>query len=162
MGKFEILKTKQITRALLDVVDPHSEDKMLSFKALKNEGQYKSIMVCEVGDAYLVVDGSKYFDTLKKSGIKKILVYNCGKLSREEYLYRRLILNINQERLSYLNIAKHIKELVDSKIKITNISNRTSLKLQEVERFSTLLDFNWDEFNKVQFKQQTNPFENER
>lgn len=162
MGRFEILKTKQITEALLNLVEPHSENKKLSFSSFEKNEQYKSIMICEVGQNYLIVDGNKYFKSLKKSGVKKVLVYNCGKISREEYLLRRLTLNINQERLSYLNIAKNIKELVDLETKLSTISNRVGIDLQSVERYATLLDFDWDEFNRKQFNEQFNPFEDER
>lgn len=162
MGRFEILKTKQITESLFPIVEPHGENVLMSFNLLEQKEQYKSIMICTVGEKFLIVDGNKYFQFLKKSGVKKVLVYNCGKISRQEYLLKRIALNINQERLEYLNISKHIKELSESGVKLTTISNRTGLSLQSVERYSNLLNFDWDEFNKKQFNEQTNPFEYEK
>lgn len=162
MGRFEILKTKKIRAAIKDVVTKPSKNLMTSFNTLDELGQYKSITVCQVGKHYLVVDGNKYFKSLKEQGLSKILCFNLGPISRERYLLYRLLFNVNQQRLDYIGIAEMITELADVKVKESTISNLTGIPIDEVKRYSTLLKFDWDEFNRIQFNNQINPFEDER
>ena len=164
MGRFEILKTKYISKAVTNFVEAPDKNKMLSFDSIKE--QHKSITVCslesELDNAFIVVDGNKHFMSLKKQGLKKILVYNLGRITKQEYLLKRLLLNVNQERLAYLGIAEAITSLSNQGVRATTISNLTGIPLEDVERYEKLLDFDWDEFNKKQFNQQINPFEDER
>ena len=97
MGRFEILKTKKIIQADKNVVEPVSKSTKPSIDRFnKLIGQYKSILVCEDEGGYLIVDGNKYFKSLKESGIKKILCFNLGNLKKGEYELFRLLLNIHQ------------------------------------------------------------------
>lgn len=163
MGRFEILKSKKIITADKNVVEELDKNIMTSVSRInKSIEQYKSIVVCEDEDGYLVVDGNKYFKSLKKNGLKKILCYNLGNLKDGEYELYRVLLNVHQARLDYLEIAELITALANKEIKLTTIANKTGLDLQSVERYSTLLNFDWDEFNRKQINEQINPFENER
>ena len=163
MGRFEILKTKKIVKSSVNVVTELDKNVMLTIDGLnKTLGQYKSIIVCEIkGVGYEIVDGNKYFDSLKRNGVKKILCYNLGKIDSNEKLLYRIALNTHQSRLDYIGISEIISHLSKSEHKNT-ISNKTGLDVESVERYSTLLDFNWDEFNKKQFDTQFNPFQDER
>jgi len=163
MGRFEILKTKKIISSNVNMVTELDKSVMVSIDTItKKLGQYKSIIVCESGDGYLIVDGNKYFKSLKRNGEKKILCYNLGKLNEGEYEFYRIALNVHQSRLDYLGIAEVISWLGKKEHKLSTISNKTGLDLQSVERYATLLDFDWDEFNRKQFNSQFNPFEDER
>lgn len=163
MGRFEVLKSKTIMPASVDITTLPEKEVMASIDAVtKKLSQYKTITVCEIGNGYLVVDGSKYFKSLKKSGLKKILCYNLGKLQDGEYEIYRLLLNIHQTRLNYLGIAEIVAWLKTNEHKITTISNKTGLDLQTVERYSTLLEFDWNEFNRKQFDSQFSPFDLDR
>lgn len=164
MGRFEILKTKKITKSSIELVKAPEKSVMSSIDTItKKLGQYRSIIVCENEvDGYLIVDGNKYFESLKKAGEKKILCFNLGKLKHGEYEFYRVALNVHQSRLNYLGIAEIIKWLKDNDVKPSTISNHTGIDLQSVERYATLLEFDWDEFNRKQFNEQFNPFEDER
>lgn len=163
MGRFEILKTKKINTTKVSLVEPLDENVMLSLNLInKKLGQYKVIVVCETKNGYLIVDGNKYFNSLKKIGVKKVLCHNLGKISENEYDIYRIALNIHQSRLDYLGIAEVVSNLKVKEMKETSIANNTGLDLLSVERYSTLLSFDWDDFNKKQIKEQINPFEDER
>jgi hypothetical protein len=163
MGRFEILKTKNIITSSIEVVTELDKNVMISINAItKKLGQYKAITVCEVNGCYKIVDGNKYFKSLKRNGEKKILCYNLGKLEHGEYEFYRVALNVHQSRLDYLGIAEVISYLNKNEYTSNTIANRTGLDLENVERYATLLDFDWNEFNKKQFNSQINPFENER
>ena len=163
MGRFEILKQKKIKSSKANIVEPLDKNVMTSISQLnKKIGQYKAIIVCEEKDEYLIVDGNKYFKSLSDNGAKKILCYNLGKLEEGEYEFLRLALNIHQSRLDYLGIAQIISYLSKQEHKSTTISNNTGIDVQSVERYSTLLDFDWDEFNRKQLNEQFNPFDDER
>jgi len=163
MGKFEILKTKKIVLPSVNVVTQLDKNVMTTIDGLnKKLGQYKSIIVCEIeGVGYEVVDGSKYFQLLKRNGEKKVLCYNLGKIKNSDKLLYRIALNTHQSRLDYLGIAEIISHLSKSEHKNT-IANKTGLDLESVEKYSTLLDFDWNDFNRKQFNSQFNPFEDER
>ena len=163
MGRFEILKTKNIITSSVEVVTELDKNVMVSINAItKKLGQYKAITVCEVNGGYEIVDGNKYFKSLKSNGEKKILCYNLGRLKNGEYEFYRVALNIHQSRLNYLGIAEVISWLSKNEHTLNTISNKTGIDLQSVERYATLLDFDWDEFNRKQFNEQYNPFEDER
>lgn len=163
MGRFEILKTKQIISSDNHIVEKPDKNVLLSIdKVNKSLGQHRSITVCNHDGKYLVVDGNKHFQSLKRIGEKKVLCFNLGDLNDGEYEMYRLVFNIHQARLKYLDIAELITKLKQKDIKLTTISNKTGIDLQSVERYSTLLDFDWDEFNRKQFNEQINPFDDER
>ena len=163
MGRFEVLKANKISTSTIDVVTELDKSAVVAIDAINKQlGQYKSIIVCESEKGYEIVDGNKYFKSLKRNGVKKILCYNLGKINIGELEFYRIALNIHQSRLDYIGVAELVSKLAKQEHKTTTISNKTGIELQNVERYSTLLDFDWNEFNKVQLKQQTNPFENER
>lgn len=163
MGKFEIIRTRRIKHALFNVNEEISSANVIaSFQTLKELNQHKSITVCELGPIYVIVDGNRHFKELEEKGIKKVLCYNLGSLSTDEYIIKRLLLNLHQSRLSYIEIAEQVKKLTELQVKETTISNLTGLTLQTVERYGRLLDFNWDEFLKSKENLQINPFEDER
>jgi hypothetical protein len=163
MGRFEILKTDKIIKPNFHTVEPIDKNVAVTMNRINNHfGQYKSITVCEHDGQYLIVDGGKYFKTLKALRLKKILCYNLGELKPGEYELYRIALNVHQSRLDYLGIAQAVARLKELEIKPTTISNKTGLDQQTVERYMTLLHFDWDEFNRMQFNPQFNPFEDER
>jgi len=163
MERFGILKTKKLISSDKHIVEKLDKNVILSIdKITKKIGQYRLVIVCEDEDGYLVVDGNKHLQSLKRNGIKEVFCCNLGKLEDGEYEMYRLAFNIHQTRLKYLDIAEVITQLKQKDIKLTTISNRTGIDLQSIERYSTLLDFDWDEFNKKQFNEQINPFEDER
>lgn len=159
MAGFEILKTKKINLPDCNVVEELDKTILPPIERMVDKfGQFKSIIVCEDEDGYLIVDGGKLFTALKKKGVKKILCYNLGDLKFGEYEMIRILMNVHQSRIDYLGIAEMIFR-ISKEIKQTTISNQTGLDLQSVERYSKLLEFDWDEFNRKQFNEQINPFE---
>lgn len=163
MGRFEILKTKQIVEPKLSIIKDVDHSGMIALNAInKKLGQYRSIIVCNHGDGFLIVDGYKYFKSLKKAGTKKILCFNLGDLKTGEYELYRVALNVNQSRLDYIGIAEAVSWLYKNDIKPTTISNNTGINLTDVERYATLLDFDWNEFKKKPINEQFNHFEDER
>lgn len=163
MGRFEVLKTKKIIQPSFEVVNSVDDSGLIALNAInKKFGQYKSIVVCEVENGFLIVDGLKYFKTLEKAGEKKVLCFNLGKLKDGEYEVFRVALNVHQARLNYIGIAEAITLVNNHQIKSTTISNNTGINLTDVERYAALLDFDWNEFKKKPINEQFNHFEDER
>lgn len=163
MGRFEILKIDKIIKPDFHAVETIDKNVTVTMNRINSHlGQYKAITVCEKDGRYLIVDGGKYFKTLKTLRLKKILCYNLGELKPGEYELYRIAFNVHQSRLDYLGIAEAVARLKELDIKPSTISNKTGLDQQSVERYSTLLQFDWDEFNRMQFNPQFNPFEDER
>jgi hypothetical protein len=163
MGGFTVLKAKQIITTNKGVFEPLDERQLLAFKSFYQRfDQYKALIVCEDENGYLIVDGEKYFKSLKELGIKKIVCYNLGCLDEGEYEVFRLLLNQEQSRYGYLQVAQMVSKLVELKTKETTISNKTGISLKDVTKYSKLLSFDWDTFNKKKEDNQFNPFKNER
>ena len=163
MGGFTVLKAKQITSTNKGVFEPLDERQLLAFKSFyKRFNQYKALIVCKRKDDYLIVDGEKYFKSLKEIGLKKVVCYDLGPLQEGEYELFRLLLNQEQSRYGYLEVAQIVSHLIELKTKETTISNKTGIPLKDVEKYSNLLSFDWDMFNKKKEGNQFNPFENER
>jgi hypothetical protein len=163
MGGFTVLKAKEIITTNKGVFEPLDEIQLLAFKSFyKRFDQYKALIVCEDENGYLIVDGEKYFKSLKEIGLKKIVCYNLGPLMEGEYELFRLLLNQRQSRYGYLQVASMVSILVKLKTKQTTISNKTGISLKDVTKYSDLLSFDWDLFNKKKENNQFNPFNDER
>lgn len=161
MAGFKILKTNEINIPDVNVVTELDKGTSRVMNSLtSNYGQFKSITVAKVDGKHLVVDGVKLFLQLKKNKVKKVLCYDLGKLSYDSAMILRVTFNIHQQRLDYLGIAEVISNISKTE-KLTTIANRTGLSLEQVERYATLLDFDWDQFNKKEINNQINPFDYE-
>lgn len=162
MGRFEILKTKKIKEAKINVVTSLDRSVQQRFDTFaKTNLQFKSIAVCEKDKGYIVVDGNKNFKSLKSAGVKKVLCYNFGELPDGEYEVIRILLNIHQKRLDYIGIATKIKTAAKT-IRPESIATKTGLDLDTVEKYLDLLNFNWESFLKEEINPQINPFNDEK
>lgn len=158
MGKKRIglveVKVSEISKPLFNVVEYLDTTKDFLFSNLtKNHSQYKSILICQVDGNLLVLDGYKYLQILKKNKFKKVYCFNIGKIDLKQYLVYRILLNIHLERLDYLGIAA-IVNTITNQSSIGSISSATGMDEKEVERYSQLLNFNWDKFKKEKQQKQ--------
>jgi NADH pyrophosphatase NudC (nudix superfamily) len=149
MGRIEVLKSKNLSEAKFNIVTAVNKIEQMSFeRVLKEFGQYKSILIAEVDKELVIVDGNKYFKSLKKIGLKKINCINIGEISKEKYKLIRLLLNIHQKRLDYISIAELVENLVENKTTAATISNLTGITQRDAENYSNLLKFDWEDFKK--------------
>jgi hypothetical protein len=144
-------------------VSIHESLKQTKIKNLIQKfGPFKIIVVCEVGEKYRIVDGSKAFQVYVDLKQEKVLCYNLGELSQIQELSIRLLLNTSFNRLDYLEIAKAISDTCTNYQEASQLSNLTGMTITDVERYQKLLLFDWDEFlNKPIDSNQINLFDNE-
>lgn len=138
-------------------LDRVTHGKFLNFT--KRFKQYKNIIVGLVDDKYYIIDGQKYFNLLLSIGIKQIQCYDLGKMTINELKIYRLLLNIHDTRLDYINIAEIVNKISENKTDLQRISNKTGISIIDLERYQQLLKFDWDEFSKEEINKQFNPFE---
>jgi len=146
MGRHKMVEIGSI------IVPNHSSTTNIKLKQTKLDamvekfGQLKMLVVCQVEDRYRIIDGVKAFEAYKHNGEEKVLCYDLGEMSEIQELAYRLLLNTSFSRLDYLGIAAAISEVCKTSNEAIKLSNATGIPLVDVERYQTLLAFDWDEF----------------
>jgi hypothetical protein len=109
-------------------------------------GQFKIIIVCQVESLFRIIDGVKAFKSYEQNGDEKILCYDLGELSEVQELAYRLLLNTSFSRLDYIGIASAISKVCKTSKEANNLSNAAGIPITDVQRYQTLLAFDWNEF----------------
>ena len=132
-----------------NVKDNQNKYQILKYEKLcKRYGQLDLIKICENQGKGKVIDGLKHLKTLKKLGFKKVKCLYFGKLDDVEYTSLRLSFNYNFNRIDNIGISEHFSTVVKNQIDISNISIKTGIEKQVIQRLSDLLDFDWDKFQR--------------
>lgn len=109
-------------------------------------GQYKIPSICTVEGVYMVVDGLNYIKEMKDHGINEFVFWFVGETTVRNFIALRMFENIKKTKIDHIKIAETISKIVNTKIDASSLSNQTNLSIDDIEKYSTLLDFDWDEF----------------
>jgi hypothetical protein len=147
MERYKMVKINQISKSEFNITET-KKDLIYKYEQFINKfGPFKMLVVCEIDEnQYRIIDGNKVFNEYLKNGHEKVLVYNLGKLSYEYEIGYRILLNYNFDRLDYIGIAEAINKICTNQAEINVASNITGISITDVERYKTLLEFDWNEF----------------
>ena len=156
---FEVLKIIDIKSATFNVTEKFNRTVNEKFSNLtEKRGQLKLVIVATVDGKLIVVDGGKYLKMASNQINLTVFCKNLGSITKKEYVLMRLLLNIHSTRLKYIDIAEIIKDISENNTDNKRISNKTGIPLIEVERYSKLTEFDWEDFEKKEVDLQFDPF----
>lgn len=149
MAKFKMVGIQHLTTADSSVrqnPDPLVEERLSKF--IDKYGQTQAVVIANVDGKVGIVDGNKMLTQLKKNGAEQVLCCILGKMTKDEYLSYRILLNYHQQRIDFIGVAEMINQIAENQHQVNSVSTKTAIDVKDVERFKTLLDFDWDEFDK--------------
>lgn len=79
---------------------------------LETRGQIRTVLVCEKGDRYEVLEGTKIVRALKELGKTEVLCYNLGELSDTDKDLVRLEVSKDYFLMNYVSVGKLLKRLL--------------------------------------------------
>lgn len=122
----------------------------LTAKKLENNigriGQIENIVVRELSkDKFEIINGNHRLDQFKKLKFKKVMCYNCGKLSLEDA--SRIAIELNETRFSNdpFKLAERMKE-ISSKYSIEELALTMPYSEDEIKAMSELLHFDYENY----------------
>lgn len=125
------------------------------FEKLKNSirqrGQIRNIVVCEIENKYECIEGSKIVKALKEMGSNEVYAKNMGKLSDEEKNALKIELSKDYFLTNYVEIGKALKSIVH-KQDLSQLCNYIPFNLRQAKKLIQLTEFDWDEFSIKQKK----------
>jgi hypothetical protein len=131
------------------------DDDYALFEKLKNSisqrGQIRNIVVCETGNKYECIEGSKIIKALKEIGCNEVYAKNMGNLSDEEKNALKIELSKDYFLTNYVEIGKALKSLVHKK-DLSQLCNYIPFNLRQAKKLIQLTEFDWDEFSIKQKK----------
>lgn len=151
MAGVKILSIDEIRLDELRIKKPHDDDfnhKQIGF--IKKYGQFIIPIIAKVNGVFRVVDGVGFIKNYESLGNS---IIQCNLISDEdltvrEFMMFRLFHNIKRNKVDHLVLAEIIRSLWNSKADFRQVGIRTNISQTDVERYSTLLDFDWDEFSR--------------
>lgn len=113
---------------------------------MKRNGQIENLLVrpLETG-FYEVVNGNHRLDAMEELGIKKVMVFDLGNISDAQA--RRIAVETNETKFlaDTALLADVIGEILEE-FPVEDLTETMPYTKQEIEDYSKLLDFDWDDF----------------
>lgn len=147
MAGIEVLKIDEIRLDEPRIKKDHNEDFLHKQRIfIKKYGQYVVPMVAKVEGIYRVIDGLGFVKNYKSTGKESIHCNFMGEMTVEEFITFRLFYNIKRTKLDHLVIAEVISSYFKTKQDFRRLSHRTNITQDDIEKYSKLLEFDWEEF----------------
>lgn len=113
---------------------------------MKRNGQIENLLVrpLETG-FYEVVNGNHRLDAMEELGIKKVMVFDLGNITDAQA--RRIAVETNETKFlaDTALLADVIGEILEE-FPVEDLTETMPYTKQEIEDYSKLLDFDWDDF----------------
>lgn len=149
MARIRVLKIKEIRLDEPRLKKPHEDDFNYKQKVfIKKYGQFYIPLVAKVGDTYRVIDGLGFIKNYQNSGYEEITcnIVSEDPITTRDFISFRLFFNIKKTRLDHISIAEIISSLFKTKQDFRQLSHRTNISEDDIEKYAKLLDFDWEEF----------------
>jgi hypothetical protein len=127
-------------------------------RVVSKVGQTELILICNVNDVRKVIKGHEMLSVCSQLGIDEVVVKDLGDIGYNEYLGLKAFLNIYPRVTNHINIANEFKELATPADKMS-VAMKAGMSSDDVERYSTLLEFDWDAFLKAPLPSQLSMFD---
>lgn len=113
---------------------------------IRRNGQIKNCNVRELGDGrYEMIDGNHRLIAFKQLGIKWVLAYNHGPISKEEAI--RIAHEVTEYfKIDPLKQAEALSFVLDSGIELEDLAETLPWTPEELSDVVNLLDFDWQQF----------------
>jgi DNA-binding transcriptional ArsR family regulator len=115
---------------------------------LKKRGQTRTVLVCEKGDRYEVLEGTKIVRALKELGETEVLCYNLGELSEIDKDLVRLEVSKDYFLMNYVSVGKLLKKLMDAGMTEDEILHTVPYDRHKVQTLVDFLGFDWNSLKK--------------
>lgn len=127
------------------------ENKQAKLKEnIKRNGQIENIIIRELDTGYFeVVNGNHRLSVLSDLKQKGVHCYNLGKISQAQAI--RIAIETNETKFDTdsVTLAERIKELTED-FNIEELVETLPYTKQEIENFSKLTNFDWEEYTENQ------------
>lgn len=113
---------------------------------IKRNGQIENIIIRELETGYYeVVNGNHRLSVLRELKLDKAYCYNLGKISQAQAI--RIAIETNETKFDTdsITLAERVKELTEE-FDIKDLINTLPYTETEIENFSKLTDFDWDDY----------------
>jgi len=149
LGYIEML-TDQLVKADWNykTEDPVKQEKLK--ENIKRNGQIENIIVRQLDTGYYeVVNGNHRLSVLKELKTKKVQTYNLGKITQAQAI--RIAIETNETKFDTDSIvlAERVKELSEE-FDIKDLIETLPYSETEIENFTKLTDFDWEEYQEEQ------------
>lgn len=113
---------------------------------MKRNGQIENLLVRPLDTGfYEVVNGNHRLDAMEELGIKKVMVFDLGNITDAQA--RRIAVETNETKFlaDTALLADVIGEILEE-FPVEDLTETMPYTKQEIEDYSKLLDFDWDDF----------------
>lgn len=113
---------------------------------IKHNGQIVNSIVRKLDNGtYEIIDGNHRYDAFKELGIKQVVCFNKGKISKEEAM--RIAIEINETKFEAdnLKLAEVIGQLV-TEYGTSDLTITMPYTEEEIEDMNKLLHFDWSQY----------------
>lgn len=151
MAGITVLKIEDLRLTEPKLKSNHSDDFVDKQKIfIRKYGQFYIPIVARVAGIWRFVDGLNFAVNYKSLGNDSII---CNIISDEDLSFRdfitfRLFYNIKKTKLDHISIAEIISSCFRTKNDFRQLANKVNISEDDIEKYSKLLDFDWDEFSR--------------
>lgn len=149
MAGIEILSITDLRLDEVSLKKKHDDDFNHKQKIfIRKFGQFYIPIVAKVNDVYRIVDGVGFIKNYHELGneILSCNLISANNISEVDFITFRIFFNIKRLRLEHLNIAELIGSYFKTKRDFKSLGNRVNIPEEDIEKYSKLLEFDWDEF----------------
>lgn len=151
MAGTKILNISDLSLDEVKLKKPHSDDFNNKQKVfIRRFGQFYIPIVAKVSGVYRIVDGLGFVKNYQEAG-NEIILCNLiadSDISEIDFVIFRIFFNIKRSKLEHLSIAELIGTYFKTNYDFRQLANKTNISEDDIEKYSKLLDFDWEEFAK--------------
>lgn len=146
MDKFMELPIEKMALAAWNYKENDDELMLKLQNNLKLNGQVENIIVRELDTGfYEVVNGNHRLMAMQKIGASSVVVYNLGKVSREEAIRVAIETNETKFQTDHFKMATLISEM-KQKFSEEDLAGTLPFSLSQMKNFEDIIGFDWNTF----------------
>jgi len=149
--RYQLIPIDKLSEADWNYKETDTEEAAVLIPKLKanigKNGQVENIIVREKGKGFEVVNGNHRLVAMREIGRKKVICYNCGKLSKNQAVKLAIETNESKFKADTIKLAKLIKEL-SQEFPLAELYETMPYSEQEIDNMIKLTDFDWNQFNR--------------
>jgi hypothetical protein len=144
--KFKLIELSKLVKADWNYKEDDEDLKQKLINNMNRSGQVENIIVRKIdGGKYEIVNGNHRLDCFKEMGVEKAICCDMGKISVANA--KRLANETNETkfRTDEIKLAENIKDILEE-FTVEELAETMPYSIEELENFTKLLDFNWDQY----------------
>lgn len=143
-GNWQLIEVSKMKKAKWNYKYEDEEKQQKLYNQIKKNGQLENVIVRELKkDVYEVVNGNHRLPVFKKLNIKKVMCYNCGKITLRQA--QRIAVETNETAFpaDQLKLAELILNIT-KEFDVEDLANTMPYTQNEIESQIDMLNYEWD------------------